>query len=263
MKQRIFFVIFISVLLFGGLLYLSRNKNTIISKSSTNQQDGKSITVDLVVVPQAPTDKVLVESATFTKDSYLVVREMEGNKLSQVVEISAPLKPGTFKNIPIPLGGADIKGKELIVMVYDDQSNDGIFNDFDLPTIDENGRLIARYVKTGQPLPESISEEDASGGMQHSMAGMASMEKVKYTDKGFVPDKIKVPVGSLVEFKNESSKDMWVASAPHPSHVKLPTFDQFKSYKKGRVYRYVFDKKGTWEYHDHINPGAGGVVTVN
>ena len=187
---------------------------------------------------------------------------MDEGKLSQIVEMSSPLNVGVHKDVQIFLGNADLSKSELVVMMYEDYANDGIFNDLEMPALDQNGNMTARYVATGMPLPTSITEGESSG-MVHAMAGMKNMAKVRYTDKGFIPEKVDVLVGSTVEFINESSTGMWVASIPHPQHTKLPTFDQFRLYKKGAKYRYVFDKKGTWEYHDHINPARGGIVQVN
>lgn len=251
------------VVIASGLLYLMANKDGIKAQETTQGKQESNVNLeDLVVSPQTPTDKVIVEKVKLSKKGFLVAREMEGDKLSQVIEISKPLDAGTHNNIEIPLGTADVKGKELIAMIYEDYENDGVFNDFDQPALDENGNMTARYVKTGKPLPATITEGDSMSAVGHSMKGMKSSVKVRYTDKGFVPEKIEVEAGSMVQFVNDSSKVMWVASAPHPQHTKLPTFDQFKPIKKGAIYRYVFDKKGIWDYHDHINPSAGGVVTV-
>lgn len=243
------------VVISAGFIYVRTNHN------STKAYVSKSDSENLKVIPQTPGDQVVVDSATLNKDGFLVVREIDGGQLSQVVEMSQPLKTGRHKNVPINLGNADIANKELIVMIYEDYAKDGIFNDLDMPALNENGNMTAAYVKTGKPLPTSITEGE-SAGMTHDMAGMKTMAKVRYTYKGFVPNKVEVPVGSTVEFINESGTDMWVASIPHPAHSKLPTFDQFKLYKKGAIYRYVFDKKGTWEYHDHIKPTLGGIVKV-
>lgn len=262
-KGILLVVIILVALVLAGFFFLRTNKNTTNATNITKDQESDTNLGDLIVAPQTPTNKVIVESATLQKDGFVVARQMDDGKLSQVIEMSQPLKKGTHKNILINLGSADITNKELIVMIYEDYANDSTFNDLDMPALNENGNMTARYVKTGKPLPANITEGEASGAMVHNMAGMKSMAKVRYTDKGFVPDKVEVPVGSTVEFINESSTDMWVASVPHPAHSKLPTFDQFRLYKKGAIYRYVFEKKGTWEYHDHINPSTGGVVVVN
>ncbi len=231
-----------------------------MNENNTNAQMSNSNLEALIVAPQTPIDKVVVESVTLQKDGFVVVRQIDDGKVSQIIEMSRPLKKGTNKNIPIPLGSVDVKGKELVVMIYEDYDDDGIFNDLDMPALSEEGLTTARFVATGKPVPTSMTEADMPA---MKMDGMKSMEKVRYTDTGFVPDRIEVNVGDMVEFVNESSTDMWVASVPHPAHTKLPTFDQFRLYKKGAIYRFVFEKKGTWEYHDHISPSLGGRVIVN
>ena len=102
--------------------------------------------------------------------------------------------------------------------------------------------------------------------------------QVIYTNKGFEPDFTTVSVGTTVEWVNESDKLMWVASDDHPSHTKLPGFDQKGS--EGNVdppqslvpvayahagveaYRYTFREPGRWEYHNHLVPSDGGTVVV-
>ncbi len=251
-------IILLLVIAIPSVSYLFLNKN---STEDAAKGIGSVKAKNLVVLPQEPKGEILVESATLSKKGFVVARTMDDGKLSQVIEMSKPLEPGTHKKITVPLGDADVNSAELIVMIYEDYENDGIFNDLDMPAINEDGFMTASYVKTGKPLPSSITE-DSSSMMGHNMPGMKTMAKVRYTDKGFVPDKVEVPAGSMVEFVNESSDIMWVASIPHPAHTKLPTFDQFRGFKKGAIYRYAFDKKGTWEYHDHVKPSLGGEVNV-
>ncbi len=257
-------IIFLLLVIALASVFYIQKDHTISKKNSDSIKtyESKSNLKDLIVAPQIPTDKVVVESATLLKKGFLVVRQMDDGNLSQIVEMSLPLSAGKHKNVPINLGNSDITDKKLIVMIYEDYDSDGIFNDLDMPALNEFGNMTARYITTGKPLPATITEGESVGAMAHKMAGMKSMAKVRYAESGFVPDRIEVEVGSMVEFINESNKDMWVASIPHPEHTKLPTFDQFRLYKKGGIYRYVFDKKGTWEYHDHISPTNGGIVTV-
>src|SRR3989344_9240812 len=42
---------------------------------------------------------------------------------------------------------------------------------------------------------------------------------ISYTDTGFSPSSVTVPLGTRVNFVNQSSGKMWVASAMHPTHV--------------------------------------------
>lgn len=257
-KVSIIFLFLLAIILIS---YLVINKNNIQKESLiTNTKSGTS-SANLIVSPQNSKEKVVVDSATLGKNGFLVLRQVDDGKLSQIVEMSEPLTAGTHEDVPIFFGTADVGNSELIVMIYEDYADDVIFNDLDMPALDENGNMTAKYVKTGKPISSTMAEGDSSDGMMN-MPGMKSMAKVKFTNKGFVPEKITIEVGSMVEFINESSTDMWVASNPHPAHSKLPTFDEFKTVKTGGRYRYTFDKKGTWEYHNHVGSG-GGIIIVN
>ena len=187
----------------------------------------------LMVQPQNPKGSVTVESAKLDKSGYLVIREVVGNRLGQIIEISSLLNPGLHQNIKISLGETDIRNKELIVMIYEDQG-DKSFNDLDMPFINSEGYVTASYVSTGKPLPQEITEGE-SNMAGHNMPGMEGMKRVRYTNKGFIPPSIRVASGTMVEFINESDEEMWVASNEHPSHEKLSTFDQFRGSKKGSI----------------------------
>ena len=77
---------------------------------------------------------------------------------------------------------------------------------------------------------------------------------IAYTDTGFSPQSITVKPGTTVTFVNQSSTDMWIASAVHPTHLELPGFDQLKGGPKGSTYSFTFEDVGTWRFHDHLNP---------
>jgi plastocyanin len=257
--------VLLSVVIIGVILITSASSYFMLNKDSRNpgkEQVNNDSSKDLIVEPQTPSGAVIVKSAKLDKKGFLVIRELVDGKLAQIIEMSKVLEPGSHNDVSISLVNADVSKSELIVMIYEDYDNDGVFNDLDMPALNENGNITARFIKTGKPLPTSITEREVMGEMQHNMPGMETMAKVRYTGDEFSPSEIEVPVGSMVEFINESDKDMWVASTPHPAHTILPTFDQFRAYKKGAIYRYIFDKKGSWEFHDHINPGVGGVVNV-
>ncbi len=82
---------------------------------------------------------------------------------------------------------------------------------------------------------------------------------VVYGEEGFSPNPIKIKVGDTVSFVNDSFREMWVASAKHPTHEVLPGFDQLE---EGTDYEYTFTEVGEWKYHDHLNPEYFGSVIV-
>ncbi len=145
-------------------------------------------------------------------------------------------------------------------MAYTDDRNDKVFNDVDQPLL-VDGIPLARYVETGEPVPANIANNNQTANALHTM-GTTTMATVRYTDAGFEPKELSVPVGTVVMFVNESTTGMWVASNEHPAHSILPTFDQFKTSPPGSTYVYTFDVKGVWVYHDHIKPSLVGHIIV-
>lgn len=83
---------------------------------------------------------------------------------------------------------------------------------------------------------------------------------VTYTDNGFSPATLDITTGESVTFVNNSSDRMWVASNPHPTHQTFSDFDERTGVRAGGTYTFTFSQKGTWAYHNHLNPGMRGVV---
>lgn len=238
----------------GIVVFLTIDKKT---PSAVVPTTATSAEVGLVISAQDVTSSVNVDSVTLPQAGFLAIRSIDNGRLGQIIEISKYLNAGTHTDIKIPLGDFYEGGEELIVMAYEDIGEDKVFNDFDRPLqIDEVPLSV--YVATGAPVPSSITTNTGNADAIHTM-GNSSMATVRYTDTGFEPQELSIPLGAMVHFVNESTKDMWVASNEHPGHSILPTFDQFMT---GDQYVYVFDTIGSWKYHDHLNPTAEGVITV-
>lgn len=91
---------------------------------------------------------------------------------------------------------------------------------------------------------------------------------VRYNGTSFQPQEITVRKGTKVLFLNESSQQrpMYVASDDHPTHERYPGFDTAAVNQKfpalSESFSYVFDRVGTWGYHDHNSPSARGIIIV-
>ncbi len=245
------------IILGGFLLAAKYYTNSQILHSVTKPQ---TVGTSLQVSSQIATSSVVINSVTLPTAGFLAVRTVEGDRLGQVVEISQYLTKGKHTDITINLGDFYEGGKALLVMAYTDDRNDKVFNDVDQPLL-VDGIPLARYVSTGEPVPANIANNNQNANALHTM-GTSTMATVRYTDTGFEPKELSVPVGTIVMFVNESSAGMWVASNEHPGHSILPTFDQFKISPKGSTYGYTFDVKGMWTYHDHSKPDMIGTVDV-
>ena len=124
--------------------------------------------------------------------------------------------------------------------------------------------------------------EDAENGEVTTMVPadpQLSNVTVTYTDDGFNSNEVTIPVGATVTWVNNSSEDMWVASAQHPTHAVYDgtnlsahcvdgvatsddVFDACAGIPTGESWSFTFDKEGQWFFHDHLNVSHFGSVTV-
>ena len=89
---------------------------------------------------------------------------------------------------------------------------------------------------------------------------------------------VELDARTVVVFKNDStSKNVWPASAIHPTHKVYPgsgiekcgtedadtIFDACKAIHPGESYSFTFDEVGEWKYHNHLQPSNSGTITVN
>lgn len=78
--------------------------------------------------------------------------------------------------------------------------------------------------------------------------------EVTITKDSFVPQAIQVKKNTQITFTNTDSKPHWIASDPHPMHNSLTGFDSKKALGKNDSFSFLFEKSGTFTYHDHLNP---------
>lgn len=107
-------------------------------------------------------------------------------------------------------------------------------------------------VNTGNPREDKISTNTTA----------TTAQTVTYTNDGFNPAELKIKAGTEVTFVNQSDIKMWIASAPHPTHMLYPEFDEKASVSKGGSYSFTFNKIGTHSYHNHLLLGKYGKIIV-
>ena len=97
---------------------------------------------------------------------------------------------------------------------------------------------------------------------------------VEIIESGFSPNVLTIKVGETVTFVNKDSRQHWPASNVHPTHTAYPgsdiekcgaganIFDACNGLAQGETFSFTFDQRGSWEYHDHLNPRLIGTVEV-
>ena len=84
---------------------------------------------------------------------------------------------------------------------------------------------------------------------------------VTYSDSGFSPNSITLKVGEKVEFKNNSSANVQVNSAVHPTHQLYPELN-IGVIAPNETKTVTFTKAGTYKYHNHLNASQTGEIVV-
>jgi plastocyanin len=86
---------------------------------------------------------------------------------------------------------------------------------------------------------------------------------VSFAEFCFDPERVTISQGDTVKFKNFAEFDqMWVASDPHPDNNAYPEFNAGQGYRANSYYSFTFNRKGTWGYHNHLQPDCRGAVVV-
>ncbi|GEM_PF-1307345 len=107
-------------------------------------------------------------------------------------------------------------------------------------------------------------------GMSDSAASGEVTKMVGITAQGFSPSALTINAGDTVVFQNNDAEMHWPASAVHPTHTAYPEsggcigskFDTCTGLAQSETFTFTFNQKGTWLYHDHLNPSLTGTVTV-
>lgn len=100
--------------------------------------------------------------------------------------------------------------------------------------------------------------------------------EVIYTNSGYSPSELKIKIGDIVTFKNQSFFVMWTASGMHPSHmlysgtslqehcpdITNTSFDECQGAQPGESWSFTFEKRGTWPYHNHVKASDFGKIVV-
>lgn len=112
---------------------------------------------------------------------------------------------------------------------------------------------------TSSTAPSKSTPSTASKA--NSPSTRSSTAKITYSDNGFSPTDLTVKSGDTVVIANSSSSDVQMNSNPHPYHtddadlnVGLVATGQSKSF--------VVTKIGSFGFHNHLNPGQTGKITI-
>ncbi|OHA63687.1 MAG: hypothetical protein A2842_01305 [Candidatus Wildermuthbacteria bacterium RIFCSPHIGHO2_01_FULL_48_25] len=138
------------------------------------------------------------------------------------------------------------------------------------------GAYYFQQQNQGEPSQGNEAAEQNQQQEENPSPGLIASAVVLYTDSGFVPQIFIVQLGETVTFVNGSTSPMWPATAVHPTHQVYPgsdinkcntaeeknIFDACGGIEPNQEWSFTFEEKGSWGYHDHLNPSRRGTIVV-
>lgn len=120
-------------------------------------------------------------------------------------------------------------------------------------------------------------EENSPVSAEEQNTGNPKEYTIEIMSSGFSPSNLEIKAGDSVTWMNKDTVEHWPASAMHPTHKVYPgsdiakcgtaeetkIFDACKGLALGESWTFVFDEKGSWNYHDHLVSSRSGKIIVN
>lgn len=136
-------------------------------------------------------------------------------------------------------------------MLFDTMRSDGNVSDADDASAVDLNTVFEPAGGTETPLPVAI---------------------IRYSASGYQPAMVTIRQGETVRWINDDTEETWPAAAVHPTHSMYPeksesdclgsSFDACRGLAQGESWDFTFTAKGTWRFHDHLNPSKTGSIIV-
>lgn len=241
----------------------------------TQEEKGNKI----VAVRQSPGTTVTIDSVTLLAPGYTVAHKETEGAPGEVIGHSSLLPSGTTVDVTFELDEELAIGEQLFLMLHTDDGNGSYeFPGDDSPLTDAEENIVMTLVDITEEVMMEESKDDGEAMEDTSHDGDAVDEastvvEVNFTSSGFVPKSVEISLGDTVRWINNSSRDVWPATAIHPTHTIYPekstddclgsSFDACAKIAPGSTWEFTFNEEGSWNYHDHLNAGKRGTVIVN
>lgn len=112
---------------------------------------------------------------------------------------------------------------------------------------------------TSNSSPSAASSTAASS--TPSSTQTAAVATITYSGTGFSPSTTTVKSGDTVAIKNSSLQDMQMESNPHPLHTDDSDLN-VGTVGSNQTVTFTVTKKGTFGFHNHLNPSDTGTITI-
>lgn len=203
---------------------------------------------------------VVVDSLYLDKPGFAVIHKDASGAPGAVIGHS-DLTSGEKTNLKVAIDSSQAGSKVFAMLHYDDNSNGA----YEFPQEDKPVKLADNVVV--KPI---VINQQTTGATEITAVVTSEPKTVEITSTVFSPISMTIKAGDTLTFVNKDSSFHWPASAVHPTHSVYPEsggcigskFDACKGLAQGESWSFTFNQKGTWGYHDHLNPGLTGTIIV-
>jgi plastocyanin len=119
--------------------------------------------------------------------------------------------------------------------------------------------LIVVIVGIALAMNNKVAPNQSTSSSTSSNVSAAAI--ITYSASGFSPATVTVKSGDTVAIKNTTSADMQLDSNPHPVHTD-DTDLNVGLVSAGQTRTFVVTKKGSFGYHNHLNPSDTGKIVI-
>lgn len=125
----------------------------------------------------------------------------------------------------------------------------------------KNSNVMVNSETNSNASNKTTNETSATKETSDTMQKNLDTFTVKVTENGFEPSTVTIKAGTKVVWINNSGQDSNVSSAFHPTHLVYPPLN-LGSFSDGDSVSLIFDKPGTYKYHNHLDPSQFGEIVV-
>lgn len=126
------------------------------------------------------------------------------------------------------------------------------------------GVLIFSNDSAEAPTPQTQTASQPANTTNNEQASQDEAKsefKITYSDSGFEPQSLTVPLGSVINVQNDSSSALQFSSDPHPAHTDNPELNAV-NLEPGGSTTVTVNTNGTWGIHNHLNHSHAATLTV-
>lgn len=107
----------------------------------------------------------------------------------------------------------------------------------------------------------SAPEADQHNNTNQQTNDQSIASTITYDGSSFNVSAATINAGSTVKVVNSSSDALAFDSDPHPTHTDNPELNE-GDIAPGDSRTFVIEKKGTWGFHNHLDPSQHGSIKV-